>query len=244
MTILPSARQKTRQPRRAVPVRSDAERSLVHAFTTFTQAADSLEKSYGQLQTEVARLGGELERANSELTRSLEENTRVRSFLAQILEGLPCGVLVFDAARRLRVINPEARRLLLLDPGWTPVEGVAWPAVIDRLLAESFSKAPAAEREWVIEEEAGARHLGVNFWDGSRWNWADLGPPPASSVNGSLGVVTYVDGAGNQQTDVFANTSIDILARNSWSGDNPASGSSRRITSGAVANAMPISSNR
>jgi len=161
MTILPSARQKTRQPRRAVPVRSDAERSLVHAFTTFTQAADSLEKSYGQLQTEVARLGGELERANSELTRSLEENTRVRSFLAQILEGLPCGVLVFDAARRLRVINPEARRLLLLDPGWTPVEGVAWPAVIDRLLAESFSKAPAAEREWVIEEEAGARHLGV-----------------------------------------------------------------------------------
>jgi nitrogen fixation/metabolism regulation signal transduction histidine kinase len=80
----------------------------VHAFTTFTQAADSLEKSYGQFQIEVARLGGELDRANTELTRSLEENTLVRSFPAQVLEGLPCGVRVFDAAKQLRVFNPEA----------------------------------------------------------------------------------------------------------------------------------------
>lgn len=134
---------------------------MVHAFTTFTQAADSLEKSYGQLQTEVARLGVELERANSELTQTLEENTRVRSFLAQILEGLPCGVLVFDANARLRVINPEARRLLMLDPSWLPEEGVAWPAAIERLLAESSSKAPAVEREWVLEDPAGTRFLGI-----------------------------------------------------------------------------------
>lgn len=161
MTILPSPRQKPRTARHGTPARQDAERSLVHAFATFTQAADSLEKSYAQLQTEVARLGGELERANSELTHSLEENTRVRSFLAQILEGLPCGVLVFDAAARLRVINPEARRLLMLDPSWMPEEGVAWPAVIDRLLAESSSKAPAAEREWLLDDAAGARFLGI-----------------------------------------------------------------------------------
>jgi two-component system sensor histidine kinase FlrB len=161
MTILPSARQKERSPRHGTPARHDAERSLVRAFATFTQAADSLEKSYGQLQSEVSRLGGELERANSELTRSLEENTRVRGFLAQILEGLPCGVLVFDAAQRLRVINPEARRLLTLDPSWLPEEGVAWPAVIDRLLAESSSKAPAAEREWLLDDPAGTRFLGI-----------------------------------------------------------------------------------
>ena len=160
MTIVPSARQKTRAPRGAAASREAAERSLVHAFTTFTQAADSLEKSYGQLQAEVARLGVELERANSELTHTLEENTRVRSFLAQILEGLPCGVLVFDANARLRVINPEARRLLMLDPSWSPEEGVAWPAAIERLLAESSSKAPAVEREWVLEDPAGTRFLG------------------------------------------------------------------------------------
>jgi nitrogen fixation/metabolism regulation signal transduction histidine kinase len=92
------------------------------------------------LQTEVARLSGELERANSELTNSLDENSRVRGFLAQILEWLPCGVLVLDAGQRLRVINPEARRLLMLDPSWLPEQGVALPAVIDRLLAESSSK--------------------------------------------------------------------------------------------------------
>src|SRR5579864_245940 len=161
MPILPSARQNTRSPRRGNRSRDDAERSLVHAFTTFTQAADSLEKSYGQLQTEVARLSGELERANSELGKSLEENSRVRSFLAQILEGLPCGVLVVDAAARLRVINPEARRLLMLDPSWLPEQGVALPAVIDRLLAESSSKAPAAEREWSFDDPAGTRFLGI-----------------------------------------------------------------------------------
>lgn len=161
MTNLPSARQETRTSRRLVPTRKAAERSLVHAFTTFTQAADSLEKSYAQLQTEVARLSVELERANSELTQTLEENSRVRSFLSQILEGLPCGVLVFDARARLRVINPEARRLLMLDPSWLPEEGVAWPAVIDRLLAESSSKAAASEREWSIEDPAGTRFLGI-----------------------------------------------------------------------------------
>ncbi|MBZ5642871.1 MAG: PAS sensor protein [Acidobacteriia bacterium] len=161
MTILPSARQKSRPARRAPSAGQDAQRSLVHAFATFTQAADSLEKSYAQLQTEVARLGGELERANTELSRSLEENSRVRSFLAQILEGLPCGVLVFDADGRLRVINPEARRLLMLDPSWMPEQGVAWPAVIDRLLAESSPKAPAGERELLLNDPAGTRFLGI-----------------------------------------------------------------------------------
>ena len=138
--------------------RDDAERSLVHAFATFTQAADSLEKSYGQLQTEVTRLSVELERANSELTSSLGENNRV---LGQILEGLPCGVLVFGAAARLRVINPEARRLLMLDPSWLPEEARALPAVIDRLLAESSSKSPAAEWEWSFDDPAGTRFLGI-----------------------------------------------------------------------------------
>jgi signal transduction histidine kinase len=161
MPILPSSRQKTRGARRGNSSRNEAERSLVHAFATFTQAADSLEKSYGQLQTEVARLGRELERANSELTNSLNENNRVRGFLSQILEGLPCGVLVMDAGTRLRVINPEARRLLMLDPSWSPEQGVALPAVIVRLLADSSSKGPAVEREWSFDDPAGTRFLGI-----------------------------------------------------------------------------------
>jgi two-component system, sensor histidine kinase FlrB len=161
VTILPSARQKKRSKRRDAPIRKHAERSLVRAFATFTHAADSLEKGYGQLQGEVARLSGELERSNSELTRSLEENTRVRSFLAQILEGLPFGVLVFDGGHALQVINPESRRLLGLDPSWLPEQGAAWPAAIGRLLDESASKNGDAEWEWVFDDPAGARFLGI-----------------------------------------------------------------------------------
>lgn len=100
MPIPPRSRQNTRGMRRDVPSRDDAQRSLVHAFATFTQAADSLEKSHAQLQTEVARLSGERERANPELTKSLEENSCVRVCPAKILERLPCGVLVFDVGTR------------------------------------------------------------------------------------------------------------------------------------------------
>ena len=64
---------------------------------TFTHAAGSLEKSYTQLQTEVARLHVELQRANSELERSLEGNARMRGYLARMVENLPCGMLVAGA---------------------------------------------------------------------------------------------------------------------------------------------------
>ena len=69
--------------------------------------------------------------------------------------------VVSDARARLRVINPEARRLLMLDPSWLPEEGMALPAVIDRLLADSSSKSPAAEREWSFDDPAGTRYLGI-----------------------------------------------------------------------------------
>jgi two-component system sensor histidine kinase FlrB len=50
---------------------------------------------------------------------------------------------------------------LAIDPSWLPDQGAAWPAVIDQFLAESSSKAPAAEREWLLDSRAGARLLGV-----------------------------------------------------------------------------------
>ena len=36
----------------------------------------------------------------------------MRAYLGRILEGLPCGVLVFDSRMNLRMIIPAARRLL------------------------------------------------------------------------------------------------------------------------------------
>jgi two-component system, sensor histidine kinase FlrB len=85
---------------------------LLQAFRSFAEAADSLERSYGMLRSEVARLNGELAASHAGLASSLEENRRMREHLDRILEGLPCGVLVVKAKKEISLINPEGRRLL------------------------------------------------------------------------------------------------------------------------------------
>jgi two-component system sensor histidine kinase FlrB len=90
----------------------DADHPLARAFASFTEAAGSLERTYGQLQGQVAHLRQELEVTNRDLATSLEENHRIRERLRRILEGLPCGVLVIEAGSRISTLNPEAARLL------------------------------------------------------------------------------------------------------------------------------------
>jgi len=90
----------------------DSEHPLARAFASFTEAAGSLERTYGQLQGQVGHLRRELEVTNRDLATSLEENHRIRERLRRILEGLPCGVLVIEAGSRISTLNPEAIRLL------------------------------------------------------------------------------------------------------------------------------------
>ena len=85
------------------------EASLVQAFASFTEAAASLERSYADLQSEVTRLRQALEATNRDLAASLEENHRVRQHLKNILEGLPCGVVVTEADGSVSIANPEAQ---------------------------------------------------------------------------------------------------------------------------------------
>jgi two-component system sensor histidine kinase FlrB len=92
--------------------REESEQLLLEAFRSFAGAADSLERSYGMLRSEVARLNGELEQSNADLRGSLEENRRMREHLDRILDGLPCGVLVAESNGAISLMNPEARRLL------------------------------------------------------------------------------------------------------------------------------------
>ena len=86
--------------------------SLAQAFEVFTSTADSLQHSYGLLQSEVGRLRQELELRNRDLACSLAENERMRVRLGHILENLPCGVLVLNAQSDLRYANDAARRLI------------------------------------------------------------------------------------------------------------------------------------
>lgn len=141
--------------------RADDRRSLARAFLTFTQAAGSLEKSYAQLQAEVAHLRADLECANTELSRSLEETSRVRGFLGRILEGLPCGVLVTDDQGKTQLLNPEARRLLELQTSWNPEVASAGPAAIQALLTEIPPERFGAEQEWSSSLLGGNKIIGV-----------------------------------------------------------------------------------
>ena len=75
----------------------DPEHPLARAFASFTEAAGSLERTYGQLQGQVAHLRKELEVTNRDLAKSLEENHRIRERLRRILEGLPCGCLLYTS---------------------------------------------------------------------------------------------------------------------------------------------------
>jgi two-component system, sensor histidine kinase FlrB len=112
MQKLPITRQKQHLTRMEAPAGPSAQQDLACAFVTFTQAATSLEKSYVQLQAEVSRLHLELRSANAELDRSLLENAQVRGYLSDVLENLPCGIVVVNSNKAVQFINPEARRLL------------------------------------------------------------------------------------------------------------------------------------
>ena len=69
---------------------------LASAFTEFISASSRLENSYRQLQEEVSELRVELSARNAALSTSLAENERMRLDLQQIVDSMPCGVLVLD----------------------------------------------------------------------------------------------------------------------------------------------------
>jgi hypothetical protein len=60
-------------------------------------------------------------------------------------------------------------------------------------------------------------HLFVNYWDGSRWNWADQGSPQSSFVIDTASVLTYQDG-GVQRIYAFDSGQNGHLFVNYWDG--------------------------
>lgn len=136
----------------------EADHALARAFRSFTEAAGSLERTYGQLQGQVTHLRRELEVTNSNLTVSLEENRRIRERLRHILEGLPCGVLVAESGNRITILNPEAVRLIGAKP--ENLEGL--PANLAAVLEDV--RLSGEERELELSPgEAGKVWLAVRY---------------------------------------------------------------------------------
>ncbi len=145
---------------------SAAKRSLELAFRTFTQAAESLEKSYGHLQGEVLRLRAELATKNRDLATSVEENVRMRQYQTRILQGLPCGILVWGRDGQVLLANSETRRLL---EGETARANMAAGTTAALVIPEALRKllsAPANVSRQTMECEvatpAGRRTIGVS----------------------------------------------------------------------------------
>lgn len=89
---------------------------LAAAFSEFILASSRLEMSYRELQQEVSDLRIELSARNAALNTSLAENERMRLDLQQIVDSMPCGVLVVGPEGGISMINPESGRLLGLEP--------------------------------------------------------------------------------------------------------------------------------
>jgi two-component system sensor histidine kinase FlrB len=132
---------------------------LTSAFSEFISASSRLENAYRLLQGEVSQLKRELEERNTALSHSLAENEHMRLDLQQILDSMPCGVLVLNCYGEITMVNPECGRLLGLPKGER--------ATLLRLSQtcgvnlESFCTAKENVQEFCIHEPGGKRWIEV-----------------------------------------------------------------------------------
>ncbi len=134
---------------------------LADAFSEFISASSVLEESYRDLQREVTHLGSELAKRNADLTRSLAENDRMRAALQQMLDSMPCGVLVLNSDQRIVMINPEGRNLLEL--GEAQIDNLRDLSRVSQVNFEALCRGlnEQADTEICIETETGSRWLAI-----------------------------------------------------------------------------------
>lgn len=144
----------TSHPAPIIP--SAREAILAEAFAEFISAADRMEASYRELQGEVSRLRLELEERNAALRNSLAETQHIRTFLQEILDTLPCGVVVLNEQNtQVTLANPQARELLEVGAE-TGIEVEDLPGQVQGLL-----KTWGDEQEFAIATGDGKRWLSV-----------------------------------------------------------------------------------
>jgi nitrogen fixation/metabolism regulation signal transduction histidine kinase len=151
---------------------TELDHPLARAFASFSEAAGSLERTYGQLRGQVVHLRQELEVTNRDLAKSLEENHRMRERLRCIVEGLPCGVLVIEGGTRISILNPEAARLL----GGAAENKDALPPALSAALDAARETGEEPELPLAPGGEANP------IWIAVRHAWLEQNQPHATSV--------------------------------------------------------------
>jgi two-component system sensor histidine kinase FlrB len=140
---------------------------LAGEFSEFISAATRLEDSYRKLQGEVSELGLELTERNAALNASLVEIERMRFALQQIVDSMPCGVLVLDRDGQISIINPESRRLLGLGEAHfaqgakKTLRQISECSGIDLEAAFESASSSEAEQEFCVRDSSGKRWIEV-----------------------------------------------------------------------------------
>ncbi len=135
---------------------------LAEAFSHFISASARLELSYRDLQAEVQQLSRELADRNLALKASLAENREMRQSLEQILDSMPCGVIVLASDGEIRLANPEAARLLAMPSvQMSSLAEVHAERGIDLSLGQSDLAEDAPEQELAVNSPTGERWLAV-----------------------------------------------------------------------------------
>ncbi|MBI5461131.1 MAG: PAS domain-containing protein [Gammaproteobacteria bacterium] len=98
--------------------------ALADAFEAFNQRSLQLEQSYRELEQRVMQLNTELAAARSERLQQLAEKECLADRLQTLIETLPAGVLVLDAAEYVR----ECNRVALEQLG-KPLVGEHWSTI-------------------------------------------------------------------------------------------------------------------
>lgn len=115
---------------------------LQRAFALFNQVSAELTQAYEALQGKVASLTEELAVANGELRRQYQEKEALSERLSSLLDALPAGVVLLDAAARVAAVNPAALALF----GETVV-GAHWGDVAQAYLVPTLTVG-----EWMLGE--------------------------------------------------------------------------------------------
>lgn len=112
-----------------VPAKVDesSEGDLKTAFAMFNQMSKQLADSYGLLETQVTDLNQELNAVTAQRFDELAQKECLANRLESLLNFLPGGVVVLDAAGRVSECNPAAREML-----GEPLETMFWRDVIKR----------------------------------------------------------------------------------------------------------------
>jgi PAS domain S-box-containing protein len=139
---------------------------LVFAVLRFGAAARASKRSLTETRADSVLLASALEEAFATL-KAQERATAARAeaserLSSQIVESLTSGLIVVDAARSVKIINPAARRILgSTDPVAASATLAEVPALSEVIGECLDGKAPVVRRSITITRRGETMHLGV-----------------------------------------------------------------------------------